>query len=64
MEIERLKMICIDEQEASYASFVYSKSVKFGEPFTIDVQTYRGDYVSQEYDKFGNPIGKPVRMVI
>lgn len=60
MEIERLKMICVDEYESSYASKVYSSELKTNEEFEVVVMTYRGNYVCQKYNRYGTPIGKPV----
>lgn len=59
MEIERLKMICVDAYEASYASKVYSSELKTNEEFEVIVLSYKGSFISQKYNRYGTPIGKP-----
>lgn len=63
MEISKLKELCYSEDEAKYASFVYSYSLKRGLPFTVSITSKNDVVYTQSYTKNGAPIGKLTKML-
>lgn len=59
MELSELKDLCSCTNEVDYLMSGWKDGVNRGRDFTIIIHAYNNKWIRQDFDRYGNPVGKP-----